>query len=36
LLTLLIKDGKLLVDLNDEIVKATCVTHAGEVRIGPK
>jgi NAD(P) transhydrogenase subunit alpha len=36
LLKLLIKDGKLLVDLNDEIVKATCVTHAGEVRIGPK
>lgn len=36
LLKLLIKDGKLNVDFNDEIVKATCVTHAGEVRIGQK
>lgn len=34
LLKLLVKDGKLALDFEDEIIKATCVTHAGEVRIG--
>jgi NAD(P) transhydrogenase subunit alpha len=32
LLKLIIKDGKLNVDFNDEIVKATCVTHEGNIR----
>jgi NAD(P) transhydrogenase subunit alpha len=31
-LVLLIKDGALHVDFEDEIVRETCVTHAGEVR----
>jgi len=26
------RDGKLVVDLDDEIIRETCVTHAGEVR----
>jgi NAD(P) transhydrogenase subunit alpha len=30
-LTLLIKDGQLNVDLEDEVLKATCVTHAGQM-----
>jgi NAD(P) transhydrogenase subunit alpha len=34
LLTPLLKDGKLSIDLNDEVVAAACVTHEGEVRIG--
>jgi H+-translocating NAD(P) transhydrogenase subunit alpha len=36
LLTPLIKDGKLAIDLNDEVVAAACVTHDGEVRIGKR
>lgn len=36
LLTSLIKDGNLNVDLQDEVVAAACVTHAGEVRVGKK
>ncbi len=36
LLKLIIKDGKLNVDFSDEIISATCVTHAGEVRVGQK
>jgi NAD(P) transhydrogenase subunit alpha len=27
-----IRDGKLVVDFEDEIIRETCVTHAGEVR----
>jgi NAD(P) transhydrogenase subunit alpha len=30
----LVKDGQLNVDLADEITAATCVTHAGSVRLG--
>ncbi len=30
-LQLLVKDGKLVVDFDDEIVKGTCVAHAGKV-----
>jgi len=26
------RDGKLVVDFDDEIIRETCVTHAGEVR----
>ena len=26
------RDGKLVVDLGDEIIRDTCVTYAGEVR----
>jgi len=29
---LLVKDGALRIDFGDEIVRETCVTHAGEVR----
>ena len=29
-LSLLIKDGKLNIDLNDDVVGPSCVTHAGE------
>jgi NAD(P) transhydrogenase subunit alpha len=36
LLKLLIKDGKLNLDFSDEIIKATCVTHGGEVRVGQR
>ena len=36
LLKLLVKDGKLNLDFNDEIIKATCVTHGGEVKVGRK
>jgi NAD(P) transhydrogenase subunit alpha len=36
MLTPLIKDGNLVVDLNDEVVAAACVTHEGEVRIGKR
>lgn len=32
----LVKDGQLNVDLTDEITAATCVTHAGSVRLGAK
>ena len=35
LLKELVKDGELALDFEDEIVTATCVTHAGEVRHGP-
>ncbi|SVB89027.1 uncharacterized protein METZ01_LOCUS241881, partial [marine metagenome] len=35
LLKELVKDEKLTLDFEDEIVTATCVTHAGEVRHGP-
>src|SRR6266545_717839 len=31
-LALLVKDGALRIDFEDEIVRETCVTHAGEVR----
>ena len=31
-LSLLVKDGALRLDFNDEIIRDTCVTHAGEVR----
>ncbi|TAN29794.1 MAG: Re/Si-specific NAD(P)(+) transhydrogenase subunit alpha [Actinomycetota bacterium] len=30
----LTKDGKLQIDFNDELVNASCVTHAGEIRQG--
>jgi NAD(P) transhydrogenase subunit alpha len=36
LLKLVVKNGKLNLDFSDEIINATCVTHAGEVRIGQK
>ena len=29
LLKLMVKDGKLNLDFNDEIIKGTCVTHNG-------
>lgn len=35
LLRELVTDGELTLDFEDEIVTATCVTHAGEVRHGP-
>jgi NAD(P) transhydrogenase subunit alpha len=31
-----VRDGALPVDLADEITAATCVTHAGAVRLGAK
>ncbi|MDQ3866072.1 MAG: Re/Si-specific NAD(P)(+) transhydrogenase subunit alpha [Actinomycetota bacterium] len=34
-LGLLVRDGELVVDLEDEIVRETCVTHEGRVRKGP-
>jgi NAD(P) transhydrogenase subunit alpha len=34
LLTLLIKDGQLELDLQDDVVGPVCVTHEGEVRVG--
>lgn len=36
LVSSLIKDAQLAVDLQDEVVGAACVTHAGEVRVGQK
>lgn len=34
-LSLIVKDGQLAIDLEDEVLKATCVTHAGQlVRAG--
>jgi len=30
-LTLLIKDGQLQIDMNDDVVGPSCVTHAGQV-----
>ena len=35
LLKELVNDGELSLDFEDEIVAATCVTHAGEIRHGP-
>lgn len=35
LLQLLVKDGKVDLDFDDEIVAGTCVTHAGVVRFAP-
>ncbi len=35
LLALLVKDGEVVVDFDDEIVDGGCVTHAGEVRFAP-
>ena len=35
LLALLVKDGEVVVDFEDEIVDGGCVTHAGEVRFAP-
>jgi NAD(P) transhydrogenase subunit alpha len=32
----IVRDGALAVDLADEITAATCVTHAGAVRLGAK
>jgi H+-translocating NAD(P) transhydrogenase subunit alpha len=34
LLTPLIKDGNVVIDLNDDVVGPACVTHEGEVRVG--
>ena len=34
-LGLVVKDGELVPDFDDEIVAGTCVTHAGEVRHAP-
>jgi H+-translocating NAD(P) transhydrogenase subunit alpha len=34
LLTPLIKEGMLTIDLSDDVVGPACVTHAGEVRVG--
>jgi NAD(P) transhydrogenase subunit alpha len=34
LLTPLIKDGQLTIDLQDDVVGPACVTHEGEVRVG--
>jgi NAD(P) transhydrogenase subunit alpha len=31
-LNLIVKDGKLALDFNDEILAGACVAHAGEVR----
>jgi len=31
LLKLLLKDGALQLDFTDEIIKSTCITHAGQV-----
>jgi len=35
LLNLLIKDGNLNLDFNDEIIKGACITHNGEILHGP-
>ena len=35
LLKELVKDGALVLDFEDEVVAATCLTHGGEVRHGP-
>ena len=32
LLKVLIKDGKLALDFNDDVVKGACITHGGEIR----
>ncbi|MGQ0815754.1 MAG: Re/Si-specific NAD(P)(+) transhydrogenase subunit alpha [Gemmatimonadota bacterium] len=34
LLTPMIKDGAFTIDLNDDVIGACCVTHAGQVRLG--
>lgn len=34
LLSPLLQDGKLTIDLNDDVVGPACVTHEGEVRVG--
>src|SRR5690606_27625313 len=34
LLTPMIKDGQLVIDLEDDVVGPACVTHDGEVRVG--
>lgn len=34
LLTPMLKDGELVVNLEDEVIAACCVTHGGEVRVG--
>ena len=36
LLAPLVKDGKLTIDLQDDVVGPACVTHQGEVRIGKR
>lgn len=35
LLTLLIKDGQLTLDFDDEVIRDSCLTHAGEIRHEP-
>jgi NAD(P) transhydrogenase subunit alpha len=35
LLQLMVKDGSVVVDFDDEIIAGACVTHAGEVRFEP-
>lgn len=35
LLTLLIKDGHLTLDFDDEVIRDSCLTHAGEIRHEP-
>lgn len=35
LLALMVKDGEIDVDFEDEIIDGSCVTHAGEVRFAP-
>jgi NAD(P) transhydrogenase subunit alpha len=34
LLTPLLKDGKVTIDLQDDVIGAVCVTHNGEIRLG--
>jgi len=35
LLQLMVKDGSVVIDFDDEIIAGACVTHAGQVRFGP-
>jgi NAD(P) transhydrogenase subunit alpha len=35
LLTLIIKDGELRLDFEDQVIKDSCLTHAGEITYGP-
>ena len=35
LLQLMVKEGEVVIDFDDEIVDGACVTHSGEVRFGP-
>jgi NAD(P) transhydrogenase subunit alpha len=35
LLTLIVKDGELKLDFEDQVIKDSCLTHAGEIAYGP-